>query len=161
MNIAVYLTIFLIPTLFFIKYYKNYKITMLEYEIIATIDIINSLDRCSLVENKEKYPELYKVIESIFNKDYSSLKFEHIKKSVRVVGKQTSEKINKEISEVLEEKDILEFVLYYRKLCLLIYLHQNFKKYLIVELFAKILPEKERKEIKETEKEKASDLCLA
>ena len=149
MSIAVYLTIFLIPTLFFIKYYKNYKITMLEYEIIATIDIINSLDRCSLVENKEKYPELYKVIESIFNKDYSSLKFEHIKKSVRVVGKQTSEKINKEISEVLEEKDILEFVLYYRKLCLLIYLHQNFKKYLIVELFAKILPEKERKEIKE------------
>ena len=145
MSIAVYLTIFLIPTLFFIKYYKNYKITMLEYEIIATIDIINSLDRCSLVENKEKYPELYKVIESIFNKDYSSLKFEHIKKSVRVVGKQTSEKINKEISEVLEEKDILEFVLYYRKLCLLIYLHQNFKKYLIVELFAKILPEKERK----------------
>ena len=89
------------------------------------------------------------------------MKFEHIKKSVRVVGKQTSEKINKEISEVLEEKDILEFVLYYRKLCLLIYLHQNFKKYLIVELFAKILPEKERKEIKEKEKEKASDLCLA
>ncbi len=151
MSIAVYLTIFLIPTLFFIKYYKNYKITMLEYEIIATIDIINSLDRCSLVENKEKYPELYKVIESIFNKDYSSLKFEHIKKSVRVVGKQTSEKINKEISEVLEEKDILEFVLYYRKLCLLIYLHQNFKKYLIVELFAKILPEKERKEMEEFE----------
>ena len=161
MSIVVYLTIFLIPTLFFIKYYKNYKITMLEYEIIATIDIINSLDRDPLVENRKKYPEFYKVIESIFNKDYNLLKFEHIKKSVRVVGKQTSEKINKEISDVFEEKDIFDFILYYRKLCLLMYLHQNFKKYLIVELLVKILPEKERKEIKEKEKEKASDLCLA
>ena len=48
MSTAVYLTIFLIPTLFFIKYYKDYKKTILEHEIITTIDIINSLDRESL-----------------------------------------------------------------------------------------------------------------
>lgn len=161
MSTAVYLTIFLIPTLFFIKYYKDYKKTILEHEIITTIDIINSLDRESLEENKTKYPEFYKVVESIFNKNYNLLKFEHVKKSVQVVKKQTSEKINKEINIAIDEKVIVDFILYYKKLCLLMYLHQNFKKYLVVELLVKILPEKEKKEIKEKEQEKASDLCLA
>lgn len=89
------------------------------------------------------------------------MKFEHVKKSVQVVEKQTSEKIKKEINIAIDEKVIVDFILYYKKLCLLMYLHQNFKKYLVVELLVKILPEKEQKEIKEKEQEKASDLCLA
>ncbi len=161
MNVVAYITLFFIPTLFFIKHYRDYKITKIKYEIINTIDFINNMDRTILQENKDDYPEFYKVIESIFNKDYDLLMFEHIEQSARVVERQISEKINKEINNTYNKKGIYEFTLLYRKLCILMYLYKNFNKYLIVELIGKLLPEKERKEIKEKEKEKASDLCLA
>ncbi|MGX7068736.1 hypothetical protein ACWOBZ_01150 [Gemella bergeri] len=154
MDVIVYLTIFLIPTLFFIKYYKDYKITKLKYEIIATIDFINSLNKENLLKSKFEYPEFYKIIKSIFNKDLEITKFKQ-------VDKQVSEKLNYEINLAIEKEEILEFILPYRKLCILIYLHRNFNKYLLVELLMKILPEKESKELKEREEEKASDLCLA
>lgn len=161
MNVVAYITLFFIPTLFFIKHYRDYKITKIKYEIINTIDFINNMDRTILQENKDDYPEFYKVIESIFNKDYDLLMFEHIEQSARVVERQISEKINKEINNTYNQKGIYEFTLLYRKLCILMYLYKNFNKYLIVELIGKLLPEKERTEIKEKEKEKASDLCLA
>ncbi|MGX7096122.1 hypothetical protein ACWOBL_04615 [Gemella bergeri] len=154
MDVIVYLTIFLIPTLFFIKHYKDYKITKLKYEIIATIDFINSLNKENLLKSKFEYPEFYKIIKSIFNKDLEITKFKQ-------VDKQVSEKLNYEINLAIEKEEILEFILPYRKLCILIYLHRNFNKYLLVELLMKILPEKESKELKEREEEKASDLCLA
>ena len=62
MNIVAYSTIFLIPTLFFVKLYKDYKLTKLKHEIIQTIDSINSLDKDELRENKNKYPEFYDFI---------------------------------------------------------------------------------------------------
>jgi hypothetical protein len=162
MNVVVYLTLFFIPTLFFIKYYKDYRLTKIKYEIIETIDIINSLDRKRLEENKKSYPEFYKVIKSIFSKEYDLLLFEHVEKSARVVEKQISGKINEEINNISDKAEgIYEFTLLYRKLCILMYLYKNFNKYLIVEFLIKILPEKGRKEIEEKEKEKASDLCLA
>ena len=154
MNIVAYSTIFLIPTLFFVKLYKDYKLTKLKHEIIQTIDSINSLDKDELRENKNKYPEFYKVIKSIFNKNLEIVEFEQVEKSIKKVDKHVSEKINSEIELAVERKEIIE-------LCILIYLYKNFNKYLLISLLMKVLPEKESKELKEREEEKANDLCLA
>lgn len=161
MNIVAYSTIFLIPILFFVKLYKDYKLTKLKHEIIQTIDSINSLDKDELRENKNKYPEFYKVIKSIFNKNLEIVEFEQVEKSIKKVDKHVSEKINSEIELAVERKEIIEFIYLYRQLCILIYLYKNFNKYLLISLLMKVLPEKESKELKEREEEKANDLCLA
>ncbi|MGX7089688.1 hypothetical protein [Gemella morbillorum] len=161
MSTLVYLTIFLIPTLFIYKCYKDYKLTKLKHEIIHTIDIINGLDRENLKRGKKEYPEFYRVIRSIFNKDFETIEFEQIEKSIKKVDRQVSKQINDEIKLAVEKEGVIEFILLYRQLCILIYFYKNFKKYLLVDLVMKVVPEKERKKVKEKEEEKASDLCLA
>ena len=165
MSTLVYLTIFLIPTLFIYKCYKDYKLTKLKHELIHTIDIINGLDRENLNRGKKEYPEFYRVIKSIFNKDFETIEFEQIEKSIKKVDRQVSKQINDEIKLVVEKEGVkegvIEFILLYRQLCILIYFYKNFKKYLLVDLVMKVVPEKERKKVKEKEEEKASDLCLA
>ncbi|WP_455938699.1 hypothetical protein [Gemella morbillorum] len=161
MSTLVYLTIFLIPTLFIYKCYKDYKLTKLKHEIIHTIDIINGLDRENLKSGKKEYPEFYKVIKSIFDKNFETIEFEQIEKSIKKVDRQVSKKINDEIKSLVKKEDVIEFILLYRQLCILIYFYKNFKKYLLVDLVMKVVPEKERKKVKEKEEEKASDLCLA
>lgn len=161
MSTLAYLTIFLIPTLFFIWCYKDYKLTKLKHEIIHTIDCINGLSKGNLERGKEEYPEFYKVIKSIFDRDFETIEFEQIEKSIKQVDEQVSKKINDEIKLAVKKEGVIEFILLYRQLCILIYFYKNFKKYLLVDLLIKLVPEKERKKVKEKEEEKASDLCLA
>ena len=151
MSTLVYLTIFLIPTLFIYKCYKDYKLTKLKHEIIHTIDIINGLDRENLKRGKKEYPEFYRVIKSIFNKDFETIEFEQIEKSIKKVDRQVSKQINDEIKLVVGKEGVIEFILLYRQLCILIYFYKNFKKYLLVDLVMKVVPEKERKKVKEKE----------